>query len=133
MGRRVYENDEFVWKYVFAEQDSEQCRIANDLNIGKITYHGDYDCLTLSISDVEKLEKVLEEATDYKAANEEYNRLLEPYEKGVPYEDYKRINQRARELCYDIYFYQMIEAYIKYMKKTYEEEQREEFKFIGEY
>jgi len=38
MGRYVYEDmtSECVWKYVFGEQPSEQCRIATELYIGTI-------------------------------------------------------------------------------------------------
>lgn len=35
MGRSVYCNGEFVWKYVFASQNSEQYRIYEELGIGE--------------------------------------------------------------------------------------------------
>ena len=38
MGRRVYESGEFVWKYVFGVQPSEQYRIAKEFGIGSLTY-----------------------------------------------------------------------------------------------
>ena len=41
MGRYVYENrtGECVWKYWFAEQSSEQHRIADELGIGHMVYN----------------------------------------------------------------------------------------------
>lgn len=38
MGRRVYEKntEEFVWKYCFAEQESEQYRIAKEIGVGEL-------------------------------------------------------------------------------------------------
>ena len=35
MGRYVYENNEYVWKYEFAKQASEQCRIAEEFNMSR--------------------------------------------------------------------------------------------------
>jgi hypothetical protein len=64
MGRYVYDsNGEVVWKYVFAEQDSEQSRIAEELGIGSITYNedGDGDVLRLDKSDIKKLKEYLDE------------------------------------------------------------------------
>ena len=38
MGRYVYEQGDFVWKYVFGVQPSEQYRIAKEYGIGTLTY-----------------------------------------------------------------------------------------------
>lgn len=58
MGRRVYEQKtgDFVWKYLFAKQGSEQSRITEELGIGTIAYANDYDVLTLTQEDRRKLE-----------------------------------------------------------------------------
>lgn len=133
MGRYVYENNEYVWKYEFAKQASEQCRIAEEFNIGHIRFFDYEDHLTLHINDVEKLEKVLEEATDFELAVKERDKAFEPYEKGIPFDVYDKIDAKAKENCNDIHFYRMIKAYIKHMKKEYETNNREEFLFIGEY
>lgn len=64
MGRRVYnQKGEFVWKYVFGAQDSEQGRIADELGIGRyrnreLNATPNYqfgDLLMLSRKDIEKL------------------------------------------------------------------------------
>jgi hypothetical protein len=35
MGRRIYENGNFVWKYTFGRQDSNMCDLTFDYGIGK--------------------------------------------------------------------------------------------------
>jgi len=64
MGRAVYDHKgEFIWKYVFGKQDSEQYRITQDLAIGKYSdRNGNVspsrkygDLLMLSRKDIEKL------------------------------------------------------------------------------
>ena len=63
MGRRIYtQKGEFVWKYVFGEQSSEQYRIAEELGIGRYrnreieNKRDPYgDMLSLSRKDVETL------------------------------------------------------------------------------
>lgn len=76
MGRRIYdlETGDFIWKYVFAIQDSEQCRVYEELGIGELTYDEEtnYDYLTLNRSDIPALEEYL--------ADHHYENLLLDYE-----------------------------------------------------
>lgn len=65
MGRRIYDTQtgDFIWKYVFAIQDSEQCRIYDELEIGEYEYNEEtgLDFLTLTRSDIPALEGYLEQ------------------------------------------------------------------------
>ena len=48
MGRCVYDQTgKFVWKYMFAEQKSEQYKIVRDFGIGTIRQNSDWDTLSL--------------------------------------------------------------------------------------
>lgn len=134
MGRRIYHEDNFVWKYAFARQSSEQSRIANELNIGEITSQtSDGDVLTLNISDVPKLKKVLE---DNKESYEKAFKVHDSYWEGQKSLDWKiadEADKAALEVCKDMYFFMMIEAFIEYMEKQHKENKTEEFDFEGEY
>lgn len=44
MGRRIFENDNFIWKYAFAIQPSEQSKIFNNYGIGNLSYMIDFPC-----------------------------------------------------------------------------------------
>ena len=43
MGRRIYENGKFVWKYVFGRQPSEMGRLADEFGIGKYEHRMERD------------------------------------------------------------------------------------------
>ena len=62
MGRRIYEDGNFVWKYAFGYQPSEQHRIYDEFNIGKLEFDEEYpDCdyLTLNIKDIPALQNII--------------------------------------------------------------------------
>jgi len=73
MGRRIYESNNCVWKYVFGEQASEQARIAKEIGVGSVernypeteegqlSEHPHGDTLTLTQEDKKELEKFLNE------------------------------------------------------------------------
>ena len=81
MGRYVRVNDEIVWKYVVAEQASEQNRIYLELNIGECRRHkdGDGDTLRLEKADIKKLNDYLDEEISIKFAfvSDEIRRMAE--------------------------------------------------------
>tara|TARA_Y100000593_G_C4066254_1_gene216874 strand:- start:171 stop:518 length:348 start_codon:yes stop_codon:yes gene_type:complete len=59
MGRYVYESDKCIWKYVFAGQSSEQCRIPAEIGVGHMVYNQrdthDYLIIYCSPNAVKKL------------------------------------------------------------------------------
>lgn len=71
MGRAIYEDGHFIWKYMFAIQNSEQRRIVEELEVGHwytedVEYDdegepfgGDNDVVELEITDLPILEKFL--------------------------------------------------------------------------
>ena len=175
MGRRIYENGNFVWKYVFGAQPSEQYRIYEQFGIGE--YEEDEQCdsldyLTLTTEDISDLEEILtigeyqnkkqkfeELAKEYEGLhlyfsdqdNKEIHvnpfeegkteqELIELYEAkgytfrhsgiacGSPYDD-KSVNFARQN---DYYFLEMVQAFIDYMKKIFEEDGQDMFTFEGE-
>lgn len=98
MGRRVYEEvtGEFVWKYVFGGQDSEQGRIQSELGVGGYGirhyqpewYEGKWeqgsdepcgDILCIHRDEIPKLEEWIKNAGDYKKADEEGIKLVHSF------------------------------------------------------
>ena len=53
MGRRVYEQKTgaFVWKYWVGEQNSEQCRIKEEIGLGSYRQNINSDVLTISCTE----------------------------------------------------------------------------------
>jgi hypothetical protein len=110
LGRYVYEkySGEFVWKYYFAKQASEQYRIAEELGIGKIEYepegfYGDY--LYLKREDIPKLKKWLKNSKTH---------LIKARFEGID----------------DKPFVEMVRTYEKFMERH---KDQPEFIFMGEY
>lgn len=131
MGRRVYEKGNFVWKYVFAKQNSEQFKIAEVFGIGEITKRGEGgDTLRLEKFDISSLEKALK---PHLKSMETFNEfcLAVSSDGWVNVEQDKVIDSWMKEnRFYDIYFWSMVKAYIKYMKGH---PKRRVFYFEGEY
>lgn len=157
MGRLVYEDENFVWKYAFARQGSEQYRIANELGIGEYTELLDQpiDQLYLTYQDIPSLEAYLA-SNNYEGLKEEYLRIGYDYEGITFYFEKERV--LAQELTYEEYleafekeswgyngeasdqwfrfckstdfdFLNMIAAYVSYMKAN----PKEEYYFEGEF
>jgi hypothetical protein len=155
MGRYVYESGNFVWKYVFAGQNSEQSKIAEELQIGTCEEgeepddegNGFYgDILTLDREDIPKLEAYLKDTFEPVKEHETVlregikrkdilkcyhaqSKLFNGYRCNDKFPE-KRINTAIKEVFPDIYFWAMIEAYIKYMKKH---KDQSSFSFEGEF
>lgn len=132
MGRRIYCGEDFVWKYAFGKQSSEQYRVAEELGIGRIVNVSDYgDTLILSKEDIPALEEYLEEK-EYGAIKAEYDLIHINHgsdgwiQLGSDLD--KELNAFSdREP--DFYFLAMIDRFIKYMK---EHPERTVFEFDGE-
>jgi len=144
MGRYVYESGNFVWKYAFGEQPSEQSRIAKELGIGKVWEEDDEsgDVLQLKKQDADKLWDYLNEEVEVDLFGETYSEtrltLIELHNK-----IYKGFDMIA---CYcleekilklvddilggsDIWFWCMVKEYAEYIGKS----DRTVFEFYGEY
>ena len=137
MGRYVYCNGKCVWKYSFAEQSSDQYRITEELSIGKVVYPnandlGNFygDTLILHRSDISLLENALgphqKELKNWK----EFNNAAFPA--GMVHIGSKRALIRQENLSRnpDLLFWEMVEAYVKFMKKH---PHVDEFRFEGDY
>lgn len=143
MGRRVYERGtgEFIWKYAFAEQDSEQYRIPQEIGVGKHLPRKYDDVVVIQKKEIPLLEQYLTEKNADEKIREfelflEDNVYTYDYDEegnvsyvGIPAGKIDAINNWKKENCPDIRFYQMIEAYIDYMKSH----DQETFYFEGEY
>jgi len=79
MGRRIYENGKFVWKYTFGRQTSEMIRLAEEFGVGNYSTNISNDedeqmtCRTWSVNketDLPKLKKVLEDLLQGKTIEE---------------------------------------------------------------
>ena len=82
MGRCIYENGNFVWKYVFGAQSSEQYRIYEQFGIGE--YEEDeqddsLDYLTLTTEDISDLEEILTTG-EYQNKKQKFEELAKEYE-----------------------------------------------------
>lgn len=155
MGRAVIEQKtgEFVWKYVFAEQGSEQSQIAEGLGIGKVEYPKDanYDVLVLKQSDRVRLEDYLNEPYVLAIGNEKYGQMtndFKPVTRNKLIRLWRKVNKTMfgngialgsveegirntlRSVMPEIHFWQMIKAYADFMKKH---KDQKEFRFEGEY
>lgn len=137
MGRHVYEinTGEWIWKYSFAEQNSEQSRIAEELHVGEMEYpepdefYGDR--LYIRKQDIQKLKEALCSNGHKKLIKEgdwKYNALVSK-SGGIPMnKKWEKVRAWARKN--DYWFWKMVEAYIKFMESYPETEQ---FAFEGEY
>ena len=149
MGRRVYEDGNFVWKYVFGVQSSEQDRINKEFGIGEYEYeYDDYiDYLSLSINDIPALESILEEK-NFDCKKKAFNNLSKKYE-GVevhfadnenqfeikivrPYEENKTIEEIIKEYDGDKYRYLFysVSGDSPYLKKTKEFAKKYDYYFL---
>lgn len=144
MGRRVYEQntDEFVWKYAFGRQPSEQYRISDELGLGCTQdIRDDYgnpilDVLHLNLDHIEPLKDYLEENNAYKKI-EKYEQFMEEkiYEendaglKMIPGSKFDKVNEKHDEIDEDLDFYNMIKEYINFMESHNDQY---EFEFQGD-
>jgi hypothetical protein len=131
MGRYISEKGNVIWKYAFSRQDSEQYRIADELDIGSIVKSSEFgDTLRIERRELEILK-----------------RALRPHAKMIIY--YKKflsnlspagwLNTEAEKVLdtwliangfQDIYFWGMVRAFIRYIEK---QKRRWVFYFEGEY
>jgi hypothetical protein len=61
MGRRIYCNNDFVWKYIFGKQGSELCRLMEDYGVGKHNMDENGPQFTMVWDDINKLRDLLNE------------------------------------------------------------------------
>jgi len=138
MGRNVYEkySGEWVWKYVLAEQNSEQSSIAAELDIGRVEFPDpdDFygDRLYMNARDIRKLKKYLRKHYE---TLEKWNRLnsgqtASGIETGQ--EDREERQKLLQNEYRDVHFLRMVDRYIGFMEKQKRRGQRE-FCFEGEY
>jgi hypothetical protein len=157
MGRRIYEDGNFVWKYVFAEQPSEQGRLYHDYGIGGLfiqchdkdgnyyekfiddateeDYAASYeDVLHLEYQNIPALKKIVSDAgINYVKAKELHAAAWEG-KSGMTMDECRELAKMTGVLCGDEFnFLRMVEAFIKYMEENYVEDEKEDFYFIGEY
>ena len=136
MGRRIYENGNFVWKYVFACQPSEQHRIYDEFNIGEFEFdeeYPDWDYLTLNIKDIPALQNILNNIKNFEEAKKVHEDFWSKYKNGAPFDLCKEMENEAKSICPDLYFGMMIENMVKYMNESHEEDKEKTmFYFEGE-
>ena len=123
MGRRVYDQKgEFVWKYVFAEQSSEQIRIAEELGIGKYRNREDEnvsrsrqygDLLMLSRKDINTLASTIKPLRRQLAVFIRAERKCFGPKGMAPMDDAKKLYTEAKAKNPDILFHLMCNAYMK--------------------
>lgn len=125
MGRRVYTHKgEFVWKYCFGEQPSEQNRIYTDLGIGKYHEYDDRDRLALSRKDIEKLANMVKPMRPLLAEflNTEH-RILHPIGKtkviGISCGDNESLMAKFKKRNADILFHLMCYHYVMAGRKFF--------------
>ncbi len=131
MGRYISEKGNVIWKYAFGKQDSEQHRIADELDIGTIVKSNECgDTLRIERRDLDRLKE-----------------LFEPHAKEIIY--YNKflnslspagwINSETEKVLdtwliangfQDIFFWGMVKAIIHYIEKQI---RRKVFYFEGEY
>lgn len=147
MGRRVYEDGNFVWKYVFGVQPSEQDRINKEFGIGEYEYENDdcFDYLSLSINDVPALEKILEDK-NFDCKKKAFDNLSKKYQGSEvhfmdnedqikivrPYEENKTIDEIVKEYNGDKYRYLFYLASVDspYIEKTKEFAEKYDYYFL---
>jgi hypothetical protein len=126
MGRHIYDHkSNWVWKYAFGGQASEQYRVHEELGIGKYRSTDSYsrhryqDKLSLSRVDLERL-KIWVKPHRQRIAN--YIRDSRRVFKGgsASFPDVKAMELRHP----DIYFYAMCNRFVKYGKKFFKENPR---------
>jgi hypothetical protein len=155
MGRCVIEQKtgEYVWKYVFAEQASEQAGIAGAVGVGKVVFQDNSDVLVLKQEDRKRLEDYLNEEIPFKIGCGEYktigghtkpitrNRLIVLWKclnkalfksGGIPLGSVEEgvRHKLLADVMPEIHFWQMIKAYAHFMKQH---PNQKEFRFEGEY
>jgi hypothetical protein len=158
MGRRVYEDGNYVWKYVFGEQPSEQGRISTEYGIGGLfiqchdkdgnyyekfvddateeDYDASYeDVLHLEYSNIPALKKIIDDAGENYIKAKQLHTEAWAGKSGMAMDECRALAEKTSELCGENFnFYRMIEAYIRYMEKSYKEDpEKEDFYFAGEY
>ena len=69
MGRRIYEDGNFVWKYSFGRQDSEMRRFSDEFGIGNYYEETDYLC-DMNKKDLSKLKELLNKISNGKTRDE---------------------------------------------------------------
>lgn len=141
MGRIIYHEDRFVYKYFFGEQPSEQMRVPEELGIGRVVREGmDGDTIVIPRAEVVRLKEIYEERG--RAIVREHEERLKPFEYtlaerggtsripllNVQDPGYEKVRMWARKK--DVHFWKMIKAFIDYMEAHPEVE---EFEFEGEY
>lgn len=122
MGRSVSDQKgEFVWKYVFAEQASEQCRIYEDLAIGKYRDRESEnvspgrkwgDLLMLSRKDLERLAQIVKPMRRLLA---DFLREQRKVFKGgcAPMDEAKSLYTSFKQRNPDVLFHLMCYRYVK--------------------
>jgi len=132
MGRYVHckETGDIVAKYWFAAQPSEQLRIAEELNIGDITYGEDHDVLTLNRRDLHELKEFLnrDDVKKVLETGDELVKRLRDDDGGIPSYLYDVLVVWGK--INDYFFYDLVRAYVEYMEQHPE---IDTFSFDGEY
>jgi|GEM_PF-6145714 len=146
MGRYIYCDGEYVWKYVFARQSSEQGRIYEELGLGSYSYDDYGDSLTLTMDDVPALKEYLK-SRNFDQLFKEFIELPQQYEGQTLYHDSEGnvigeaisfgspLDEAQREFqqTHDFYFLEMIDTMVRFMEERYESSGQIEFIFNGEF
>lgn len=138
MGRRIYDQKgEFVYKYVFGEQPSEQRRVVTDLGIGKLQDNEYGDIVTLTRKDVEKLDRLIERdllAQFYREERNIYTKKNGCNYRTATFDDAKSFYARMRDLDSNILFWLMCRHFVKHAKKFFKANAKVRvLKLYGEY
>jgi hypothetical protein len=138
MGRCIYDSHgEFVYKYIFAEQASEQSRIVNDLRIGKLQSRSDDDIVTLTRKDIEKLNAKVQSkrsllAKFYKEERKTFKG--KPGFKTADMKDAKSLYTRMRAVDPDVLFWLMCHYFVKHGNRFFKSNAKARvLKLFGEY
>lgn len=149
MGRRVYnQKGDFVWKYVFGAQPSEQFRIAEELGIGRYRNREEQnksprakygDVLMLSRKDIQTLEQTVKPMRPLLAdfLHTEH-RMLHPIGKtkcmGISGQDHESLMKTFKKRNEDILFHLMCYHYVKVGKTFFQKHPRSKtMNCFGEY
>ena len=136
MGRRIYEDGNFVWKYAFGYQPSEQHRIYDEFSIGELEFDEEYpDCdyLTLNIKDIPALQNIINNMENFEEAKAINKDFWDKYNGCAPFDIVDKMHEEVNNMCPNLYFGMMIEKMIKYMNESHEEDkEKTEFYFEGE-
>jgi len=127
MGRMVYDqNGDFIWKYTFAKQGSEQYRIAEELKIGTRKEDEDEsgDVLSLSKKDLAKLTIVMLPkrkaiAKFFKAERNTFKKEVGSQFKTASMENMDKLYGEAQKYLPDTCFWIMCHHYLKHGLKFF--------------